>query len=241
MNITLNTRTSLSLAGALFGAALAGCSAENSANADAVSTENNAEAGHSIEALPLVNRLAFMAGHVEAGLALYRAGDPKAAAPHLLHPVSETHADERKGLDGLGFDASLFEAVSKALEEGKSAAEIEPQLKAAEANLAAVRKKAGGEPELIISFLMETTIQEYAIAVKDGAVTDPGEYQDAYGFAIVAKDTAKRLESDAAAKVTAELDELIALFPEGGPIPPDNPAPVSEVSTLTSRVMLALP
>ena len=88
---------------------------------------------------------------------------------------------------------------------------------------------------------METTIQEYAIAVKDGAVTDLGEYQDAYGFAIVAKDTAKRLESDAAAKVTAELDELIALFPEGGPIPPDNPAPVSEVSTLTSRVMLALP
>lgn len=50
-----------------------------------------------------------MSGQVAAGIALYRAGESEAAAPHLLHPVSETHADERAGLAELGFDAAPFE------------------------------------------------------------------------------------------------------------------------------------
>ncbi|MGB6228762.1 MAG: hypothetical protein WBF53_01375, partial [Litorimonas sp.] len=65
--------------------------------------------GHSMDTLPRSHRLAFMMGHVEAGLSLYRAGQPDMAAPHLLHPVSETHAAEREGLEELGFDAALFE------------------------------------------------------------------------------------------------------------------------------------
>ena len=39
-----------------------------------------------METLPIENRLAFMRGHVEAGLALYRAGAPEEAGKHLLHP-----------------------------------------------------------------------------------------------------------------------------------------------------------
>ena len=70
-----------------------------------------------------------MSGHVEAGLALYRAGAPDQAAKHLLHPVSETHKAERAGIDALGFTPKVFEAVSKALDKGKSASEIEPMLK----------------------------------------------------------------------------------------------------------------
>lgn len=269
MNSALKTWTQLGLAGVLAGGALAGCSGEagegesgeggESAVAGEAGTGEGGESGEAgeaaggeageagaliggdVEAMPMVNRLAFMAGHVEAGLALYRAGDAEAAASHLLHPVSETHAVEREGLEKMGFDKSLFEAVSASLEAGKPASEVEPQLKAAEANLAEVREKVGGEPKLIISFLMETMIREYAIAVKDGAVTDPGEYQDAYGFAVVARQVAADLEGDAAAKVGRELDQLIALFPEGGPIPPEKPAPVGQVSALASRVMLSLP
>ncbi|MEP2736646.1 MAG: hypothetical protein ABJP34_10135 [Erythrobacter sp.] len=260
MKSTLKTWTTLGLAGALAGGTLAGCSGEagegegGEGGESAVAGEagtgeggeageggESGEAGHSAAALPLPQRAAFMAGHVEAGLALYRAGDAKAAAPHLLHPVSETHADERAGLKELGFDASLFETVSKALEAGTPAAEVEPQLKAAEANMAAVRAKAGGDAKELITFLMDTVTAEYTVAVKDGAVTDAGEYQDAYGFAIVAKDIAAGLEGDASAKVGGELDQLIALFPEGGPIPPAEPAPVGQVSAMASRVTLALP
>ncbi|MEM1380690.1 MAG: hypothetical protein AAGH41_08705 [Pseudomonadota bacterium] len=197
------------------------------------------EGGADIGSLPQPFRLAFMAGHVEAGLALYRAGEPEMAAQHLLHPVSETHEAERAGLDAIGFDAAIFEAVFKALEEGRPAEEIEPQLAAAEANLAMMAEKAGGDPADIIRFLMETIVEEYTIAITDGAVSDPGEYQDAFGFAVVARQRAQKLPSNVD-EVTAELDTLRALWPEA-PIPPETPAPVGQVVAQTSRVVLALP
>ena len=115
-----------------------------------------------------------MSGHVQAGIALYRAGAPDQAAPHLLHPVSETHQAERAGIDALGFDQSIFISVSEALDSGKPASEIEPQLKAAEANLAKMQKKAGGDPAEIIRFLMETVVEEYSVGVTKGGITDPG-------------------------------------------------------------------
>ncbi|MEM8917454.1 MAG: hypothetical protein AAGE37_01235 [Pseudomonadota bacterium] len=198
------------------------------------------EAGHDIGTLPLPKRLAFMSGHVEAGLALYRAGEAEMAAPHLLHPVSETHEAERQGLDELGFEAALFETVSKALEEDTPAAEIEDQLKKAEANIAAVAEKAGGDPAEIISYLMDTVVEEYTVAITDGQVSDPGEYQDAFGFAVVALDRADGLEGDAASSVKEEINSLIGLWPEA-PIPPEDPTPVGQVSAQASKVKLALP
>ena len=158
------------------------------------------------------------------------------AATHLLHPVSETHAKERVGIDKLGFDGDLFEAVSKALEEGKPAASIEPQLVAAEKNLAMVRAKAGGDSVEIINFLMDTIIEEYSIGVTNGAVTDPGEYQDAWGFAIVAKKEAKNMPQS----VRNDIDALIALWPDS-PIPPANPTSVAQVTALVSKIQLNLP
>ncbi|MEP1605863.1 MAG: hypothetical protein ABJJ48_06095, partial [Marinomonas sp.] len=99
---TLKTWTTLGLAGALMGGTLAGCSSggengESGEEGSAVAGEageageagadtqaaaggeageggESGEAGESASSLPLQQRLAFMAGHVEAGLALYRAG-----------------------------------------------------------------------------------------------------------------------------------------------------------------------
>ncbi|GAA0479370.1 hypothetical protein GCM10009096_21810 [Parasphingorhabdus litoris] len=190
--------------------------------------------------LPLPKRLAFMAGHVEAGLALYRAGELEMAAPHLLHPVSETHEAERKGLEDLGFDASLFETVSTALEEGKPASEIEGQLKAAEENIAEVTKKAGGDTADIINYLMDTVVEEYTVAITDGKVSDPGEYQDAFGFAKVALARADSLDPSDAEKIKSEINALIEMWPDA-PIPPDDPSPVGQISAQASKVKLALP
>ena len=61
-----------------------------------------------VRVLPVEKRVAFMSGHVEAGLALYRAGFPEMAAKHLMHPVSETHSEERAGIDAFGFEQDLF-------------------------------------------------------------------------------------------------------------------------------------
>ncbi|UNE48365.1 hypothetical protein FF099_10055 [Aquisalinus flavus] len=182
-----------------------------------------------------------MSGHVQAGLALYRAGQPEAAAPHLLHPVSETHEAERAGLDALGFEPAIFEQVSVALEEGRPASEIEPQLQAAEENLAMMAEKAGGDPAGIIRYLMNVIVEEYTIAITDGAVSDPGEYQDAWGFAIVARAAAAKLPEDISANVVAEINELIALWPEDAPIPPEDPAPAGQVMAKTSEILLLLP
>ncbi len=186
-------------------------------------------------ALTLPKRLAFMTGHVEAGLALYRAGEPEMAARHLLHPVSETHATERVGLAALGFDAELFVAVSTALENDVPAADIEPQLLAAQANLKDVAAKAGGDPIEIIGFLMDTVLEEYAIGVSGGKVTDPGEYQDAFGFTQVALLHAAGMNTASGPALVAALDELRACWP-AAPVPPENPASFALIGEKVGRV-----
>ncbi|MEM8724365.1 MAG: hypothetical protein AAGE86_02480 [Pseudomonadota bacterium] len=256
MKVELKTWAGLGLATALAGAGLTGCAGEGGEGGETAQTSQTGEAGEGggeggegeggetggdIGALPLPQRVAFMSGHVAAGIALYRAGDGQAAAPHLLHPVSETHASERAGLEEIGFDAAPFEAVSAALESGRPATEVEPQLEAAEANLASVREAAGGDPDELIRYLMEVTVDEYTIAVPEQAVTDPGEYQDAWGFVTVARELSERLDTPKAEAVKANLDEMIKLWPEAVPIPPEEPAPAGQVSALAARVLLDLP
>jgi hypothetical protein len=196
--------------------------------------ETEAASAHSdMETLPREKRVAFMAGHVMAGLALYRAGAPEEAAPHLLHPVSETHAAERAGLDELGFDPATFEAVSRALEAGRPANEVERLLNGAEANLASMMRRAGGDRMEIISYLMDVLEEEYAIGVTDGVITDPGEYQDAFGFAQVAQRLALQAGNE---PLAAELTALEAMWPETGPLASSTPTPVADVNAQIARV-----
>jgi hypothetical protein len=246
MKVELKTWAGLGLATALVGAGLAGCSGEAGEAGEGGEAVQASQAGEGGESggegtLSVEQRLVFMAGHVEAGLALYRAGESEMAAPHLMHPVSETHADERAGLEAIGFDPAPFEAVSASLEAGKPAAEIEPQLAAAEANLAAMREAAGGDAAAQIRFLMDTAVEEYTIAVVDGTVADPAEYQDAWGFVKVARGIADGLDAPKAAAVRTTLDQMLALWPDAAPIPPSQPAPAGQVSALAARVALDLP
>lgn len=258
MKVELKTWGALGLATALAGAGLAGCSGEAGEGGEAGESAQVGEAGETgageggeageaaggeggeSGALSLEQRLVFMAGHVEAGLALYRAGDSAAAAPHLMHPVSETHASEREGLDALGFDPAPFEAVSAALEAGEPASAIEPQLAAAEANIAKMRDAAGGDPKTQIRFLMDTAVEEYSAGVTDGAISDAAEYQDAWGFVKVAREIADNLEGDNADDIRATLDQMLGLWAAGKPAPKDKPAPAGQLSALASRVLLDL-
>ena len=220
--------------------ALSGCGpAGEQMAADQVEAPNPpAPDAHDMETLPVAFRVAFMSGHVEAGLALYRAGAPEQAAKHLLHPVSETHAAERAGIDALGFAPDVFERVSDMLEAGAPASEIEPLLQDAEANMARMQVEAAGDPAAIIAFLMDTAAEEYAIGVTDGAISDPGEYQDAFGFSIVALKIARRLEG--ADALVAELETLTALWPPSGPLADSDPQTVAEVTAQIDSVRAAL-
>jgi len=193
-----------------------------------------------MQVLPVEKRLAFMSGHVEAGLALYRAGAPDQAARHLLHPVSETHAHERAGLDALGFKPEVFEQVSAGLEAGKPAAEIEPLLAEAEANMRLMRDQAGGEPKTLIEYLMKTLAEEYDAGVDDGEIVNAGEYQDAYGFAVVARDIAAAQAPETYGELKLELDVLVLMWPSKGPLADSIPAPEPQMAEQLNRVKLTL-
>ena len=202
--------------------------------------EETHEGHESMKTLPVEKRIVFMSGHVEAGLALYRAGAPDQAAQHLLHPVSETHKDERAGIDALGFTPKVFQAVSKALDEGKPASEIEPMLKQAESNIALMQKNAGGSPAELIEYLMETVNEEYAVGVKEGVITDPGEYQDAYGFSVVALSIAQRIKDEKSKDVIGHLETLVKLWPPEGPLAKSTPKAVAEVVAQTAKVVKSI-
>lgn len=259
MKVELRTWSTLGLATALMGAGLAGCAGEGGEggeNGEAAPTSQQGEAGEGeagegeggegeggedVGSLRIEERLVFMSGHVEAGLALYRAGEAEAAAPHLMHPVSETHKSERAGLDKLGFDPAPFERVSAALEAGKPASKIRDDLKAAEKNLSEMREAAGGDPVVLIRYLMKVAVEEYTIAVPTRSVTDPAEYQDAWGFVVVARDLARSLEGDYATTTGARLDEMLALWPKDAPIPPRQATSAGQVSAAAAKALLALP
>ena len=219
---------------------------ENAANTEMGEGEGGegegGEAGHmDMEALPAEHRAAFMWGHVKAGMKLYRDGFADQASIHLLHPVSETLESERAGLDALGFDAAPFERVSAALAAGSPASEIEPDLVAAEENLRLVNDAAAGDPGDVITFLLDTTLDEYRIGVTDGVVTDPGEYQDAWGFVQVASELAASFGRDEpeAIELQNEIQKLAELWPAriDGETPP---ASVSDVASQISVVKLVL-
>jgi len=193
-----------------------------------------------VDQLPLENRVAFMSGHVQAGIALYRAGAPDQAAAHLLHPVSETHAAERAGLKKLGFDQSIFVAVSEALEAGKPASEIEEQLKAAQANLAKMQRKAGGDPVDIINFLLDTIVEEYDNGVNKGEITDAGEYQDAYGFTIIAVRIAKKMDHPKKKEISQALAKLKRSWPKEGPLADSKPRPLNAIKKRVADIRLLL-
>lgn len=256
MKLRMKTWAKLGLSTALASGAVAACGQSTSDEASAIDEtpiavaeageagegegEGEGEAGHGMDTLPVEKRVAFMSGHVEAGLALFRAGAPDQAAKHLLHPVSETHETERAGIDALGFEQDIFIQVSEALEQGRPADEIEPQLAAAEANMALMQQNAGGDPVDVIGYLMDTVFEEYRIGVTDGVITDPGEYQDAYGFTVVALDIAGRMEGQNTDRLIAELEALLALWPTNGPLADSTPTPVSDLVAQTSRVHIAL-
>ena len=223
---------------------LAACSPGGKSDApksgEAVIEDAHIGAHTEIGQLPIEKRVAFMSGHVQAGIALYRAGAPDQAAPHLLHPVSETHQAERAGIDALGFDQSIFISVSEALEAGKPASEIQPQLRAAEANLAKMQRKAGGDPAEIIRFLMDTVVEEYAIGVNKGEITDPGEYQDAYGFTIIAVRVAKRMDHPKKREISQALARLKNTWPKTGPLADSKPKSVPAVKKRVAEVLAQL-
>ena len=180
-------------------------------------------------------RLVLMMGHVAAGMELYRSGEYEMAAPHLMHPISETHKKEREGFQEMGLDVVTFVLVSTALEAKRPAVEIEPFLKKAEDNLKSLALKVDGNPETQISFLLDQIKREYSIGVQGAEITDIGEFQDAFGFALTAKTIAEQSSLRNKTLLIDAIDELMKCWPLG-PNLVQNPLSVSTIDESISLV-----
>ena len=77
---------------------------------------------------------------------------------------------------------------------------------------------SAGEIASVIHHLVKTAAEEYSIAVKDGAVVNAHEYQDALGFVRVARRWTDRLEdagadAEAVGRIRHQLDEVKPAWP----------------------------
>ena len=191
---------------------------------------------HQQSPLPMPMRLAFMSGHVSAGITLYHAGETEMASSHLLHPVSETHVDERAGLYGIGFTHAIFESVSLALEADAPKTLVMPLLARTKEHMEMLTKNAGGDPISIIRFLLETSVEEYSIGVQDGKLTDLGEYQDAFGFVVVAAEHASRLPETSNNQLFEKVSSLRQIWLRG-PLPVVTPTPSDELALAVKAIL----
>ncbi|MEQ3648656.1 hypothetical protein [Hyphomonas sp.] len=204
---------------------------------DRALANNEVSTSVGVRILSAEKRVAVMAGHVAAGIALYRAGEPDQAAAQLESATSSETATERTGFDRFGFDREAFETVHAAATAETPAEEVEEALAAAEANLALMLEAAGMEKLDLILFLLELCGDEYGAGVMDAAIHRAPAYQAAYGYAITARNVARQMEG--AGDLVLELELLVRMWPSEGPVMTEAVAPEPAMGTQIARARLA--
>ncbi|WP_397543363.1 hypothetical protein [Roseovarius salis] len=163
----------------------------------------------------LVRDLAFMQGHLRAGLALYEAGDLKAARTHIGHPIEEKYdavasAMEDRGLGRLGQE---LKTLAQAAENGDPVAEVGPLHDRVVLTLDAARQEISTEKRLAgLIDLVRVAGDEYTVATEGGKIANLHEYQDSWGFLQVVSDQLAALAEggdDAVADAVAKMQKAL--------------------------------
>ncbi|MEX0738665.1 MAG: hypothetical protein WD071_04935 [Pseudohongiella sp.] len=165
-----------------------------------------------------LGQLAFIRGHLNVGVNLYREGDAEASATHMKHPESEIYAALQPALearDAPGF-ADQLAALAVAVENGEPLAEVEAAYEALLQGITAAEQAVPDQDARllgdVIVDLVSTAAAEYDIAVGDDlGLENAHEYQDALGFIRVAYDLLARVETlssdtDTVAAIRQQLD-----------------------------------
>ena len=138
--------------------------------------------------------LGLIEGHLRVGGELYRQGHHSAALSHMKHPGDELYRDllpafHQRGVAGF---AQPLEDLAERVEHGARVADVDAALGRAlqavdTARFGATGPGGPGTTLLVAHRLVEMAAQEYDAGVTDGRVVDEHEYQDAYGFVLVAQ------------------------------------------------------
>ncbi|OFE12576.1 hypothetical protein PHACT_05025 [Pseudohongiella acticola] len=165
-----------------------------------------------------LGQLAFIRGHLNVGVNLYREGDEDASATHMKHPESEIYAALQPALESRnapGF-ADQLAALATAVENGEPVADVEAAYEAllqgiTAAELAVSNQSARLLGDVIVD-LVSTAAAEYDIAVGDDlSLENAHEYQDALGFIRIAYDMLDNVaaltnDTSAVASIRNQLD-----------------------------------
>ncbi len=233
----------MTVAVALFAAAMACATEEQAPEAAELSTEH----------VTFGEQLGQVRGHFRAGLDLYEAGDEEGATTHTGHPVAElltvldTDIRERDSEVADDLDPALRKVAQVVADDG-SVDELENAMDEAEAVLARAEATVAGDlaettryKASVIAALLATVNAEYGEAVQDGNVELLVEYQDAWAFTQIAKGSYQTIETDVRESSEEEADEIDEAFEdldEALPAiaPPNDPAPGTDVERATTLV-----
>ncbi|HRE42855.1 MAG TPA: hypothetical protein PKY87_02670 [Terricaulis sp.] len=167
-----------------------------------------------------LTQLMLIRGHLQAGAALYAAGEAAMAATHMKHPEDELYAQLKPALPAWGATdfAGALQALAASVEGRAAPSQVEADLANVRAAIdAAADASNPSARELLLASAatLRTAADEFDIALTDSAVTDIHEYQDAYGFMITTLEYLTRFESTdpavQSALATARAQAALAL------------------------------
>ncbi|SME89483.1 hypothetical protein SAMN06265365_101218 [Tistlia consotensis] len=159
-------------------------------------------------------RLERLRGHLMAGMALYRKGEPRAAEVHLEHHAAALHEDLEEAFEARGVAAfeDRIEVLAKAVEDGAPADRVAADEAALQQALAAAEAAVAGLPlgerMEVVEELVRSAGRDYGSAVKDGRIVDVTEYQDAYGFLQSAQRLVEAARPAASGKAATALQQI---------------------------------
>jgi hypothetical protein len=172
------------------------------------------EADASTDDAVLIDVLGQVEGHLRAANELYGLGAIEQAKTHVKHPEDELYADlvpafEKRGMAGFAVELS---AMAKLIETGAPTADVTAALTGVIAQIDAQSSglRTAKETAEAVHSLVRTAAAEYAVGVKDAAVTDAHEFQDAWGFVQAAKRLVASLPDSERAAHAAAFDEMAA-------------------------------
>ncbi|BAZ14483.1 hypothetical protein NIES4071_63270 [Calothrix sp. NIES-4071] len=198
-----------------------------------------------------MTKLGLMKGHLIVAKELLDQNQPKAAEPHIGHPVEEIYADVEEQLNERKvkeFKTTLISLQDLVKSNGKAdqvKTNFTNSMQAVDGAIAALPQAERGKNDFnlqVINGLLDSANSEYGAAVADGKISAAIEYQDSRGFVAYANELYKTIASNMAKEnpevhknITTNMAELTKVWPAA--IPPATPikAPV-EVTKLVKAI-----
>lgn len=184
-----------------------------------------------------MTKLGLMKGHLIVAKELLDQNQPKAAEPHIGHPVEEIYADVEEQLNERKvkeFKTTLISLQDLVKSNGKADSiktNFTNSMQAVDGAIAVLPQPERSKNAFnlqVINGLLDSANSEYGAAVADGKISAAIEYQDSRGFVVYANELYKTIASNMAKEnpevhknIQVSMAELTKVWPAA--IPPATP------------------